>query len=382
MNPEVLPPDPRDQAALKDASAAHLPVAEGPLPEFVAAAPGPSRMEWLFLNGEGALRSGWSVLLFLAVVALTLIVTSILVEPLFDVLKANHLPLASKLFGAVLEFVAVLIGGLVLARVEQRSIFDYNLRGASRVPHFLSGLAAGFAALGLLVGLLRITGGVAVEFGNLHGAEVLRYALLWGFVFVLVALSEEGTCRCALQVTLTRGLSFGRALLLVAALCATLIVRGGPSGSGGVWIFALLGLPFCWWLERQRVDESNFWQAAWVVSTFFGWIHISNSGESSMGIFAAALVGFIFTLSIRMTGSAWWAIGCHAAWDWSETFLFGTADSGMKPEGSLFISHPSGGNTLLSGGSVGPEGSLLVVPVLVLLMVLLISLYGRQLKTA
>ncbi len=73
-----------------------------------------------------------------------------------------------------------------------------------------------------------------------------------------------------------------------------------------------------------------FWQAAWVTSTVFGLYHTSNSGENWIGILAAAFIGFVFCVSVRVTGSAWWAIGCHAAWDWAETFFYGTADSGMQ----------------------------------------------------
>jgi uncharacterized protein len=78
---------------------------------------------------------------------------------------------------------------------------------------------------------------------------------------------------------------------------------------------------------------------------------------------------------VRVTGSAWWAIGCHAGWDWGETYFYGTADSGLTPHGSFLVSTPAG-NPLWSGGAVGPEGSLLVVGV-VLLILAVVLVYGR-----
>lgn len=60
--------------------------------------------------------------------------------------------------------------------------------------------------------------------------------------------------------------------------------------------------------------------------------------------------------SLWRTESLWWAIGCHAAWDWAESFLFGTADSGLLTNHHLLASHPVG-KPLLSGGLTGPEGS-------------------------
>jgi hypothetical protein len=47
----------------------------------------------------------------------------------------------------------------------------------------------------------------------------------------------------------------------------------------------------------------------------------------------------------------------HAAWDWGETYFYGVADSGLKPIGNLLAS-TSRGNHWISGGSVGPEGSI------------------------
>jgi len=89
----------------------------------------------------------------------------------------------------------------------------------------------------------------------------------------------------------------------------------------------------------------------------------------------------VFCVSVKVTGSAWWAIGCHAAWDWGETFFYGTADSGFKAQGHYLTTTPAGA-TLWSGGMDGPEGSVLVVPVVLLLLTALALLYGRRRSTA
>ena len=46
----------------------------------------------------------------------------------------------------------------------------------------------------------------------------------------------------------------------------------------------------------------------------------------------------MFCYAVWKTGSLWWGFGFHAAWDWGETYLFGTADSGMPANGNLLIS--------------------------------------------
>ncbi len=145
----------------------------------------------------------------------------------------------------------------------------------------------------------------------------------------------------------------------------------------GVFAAALLGLLPCLWLHLKKVEGAGFWQAAWVTSTLFGLWHIGNPGESWIGIFAAAFIGFVFCVSVRVTGSAWWAIGCHAAWDWAETYFYGTADSGLVAKGHYLTTSPAG-NQFWSGGTDGPEGSVLVIGIILLMLLALIVIYGRK----
>jgi hypothetical protein len=61
------------------------------------------------------------------------------------------------------------------------------------------------------------------------------------------------------------------------------------------------------------------------------------------------------------TGSIWFAIGTHAAFDGGgETYLYSVADSGFAAQGHLLRSSFHG-PTWLTGGTVGPEGSVLAI---------------------
>jgi len=131
----------------------------------------------------------------------------------------------------------------------------------------------------------------------------------------------------------------------------------------------------------KKAESSGFWQASWVTSTFFGFGHTGNNGENWIGIFAAAFIGFVFCVSVRVTGSAWWAIGCHASWDWGETYFYGTTDSGMVAQGH-YLTTSLTGPALWSGGADGPEGSILVLPVVLLLLAVLLLVYRRRKPTA
>ena len=118
------------------------------------------------------------------------------------------------------------------------------------------------------------------------------------------------------------------------------------------------------YLQFTLARGVGFWWAAVLLSVAFALSHIHNGGESPSGLVVVALGGLVFCLSLWYTKSLWWAIGFHAGWDWGQSYLYGTADSGLLLQGHLLTSHPSG-NPRWSGGATGPEGSLLILPILI-----------------
>jgi hypothetical protein len=336
---------------------------------------------WVLLGKQG-LRAGWSVLMFVAVLLICMGIVGALFFRFHLIDQKGTFTATSALFGELLQFLALLAAATVVALVERRrgNLLAFNLTGSHRVLRFVEGLVAGFAALSVLIGAL--TWGHWLTFGPiaLSGAQIFKFAALWGIWSLLVGCVEEGIFRCYLQFTLTRGINFWWALGIVGLICGELLLFGNGNGIWGVYIMALLGLVPCLLLHLNKVEGANFWQAAWVTSTLFGFVHTGNNGENWIGIFAAAAIGFVFVVSIRVTGSAWWAIGCHAAWDWAETYFYGTPDSGLVANGHYLSSTPVG-NVFWSGGTDGPEGSLLVIGVILLLLAALVAVYGRG-KTA
>ena len=342
--------------------------------------PPETRLLKSMLFGPNGVRVGWSAALFIALTAIILVIlgtaTSAFVHKVLHAKTEQFSPL-SAIIGELISTLGILGAAWICARVERRRILDYNLSGAKRLRYFLIGIVAGFAALSALVGALYE--GHWLRFGtiSLSGASILEFGAMWGIAFLLTGFFEEGSFRCYLQYTLTRGINFWWAFGILAVICASGLIFQKGEGIWGIYIIAALGLVPCLLLHLSKSPSSGFWQAAWVTSTLFGFIHTGNNGENWIGIFAAAAIGFVFCVSIRLTGSAWWAIGFHAAWDWAETFFYGTADSGFQPKGHYLTSNPAGA-VLWSGGTDGPEGSLLVIPIILLTLIALIAVYGRR----
>lgn len=337
-------------------------------------------LRWIFI-GDGGLRAGWSVAIFAILVATFGNAVGFVMKRLHLLHKGNDFTPKSAFFSEFGAFVMILAAAAIVALIERRSVLDFNLRGPRRPLHFFTGLAMGFAALSVLIGALAWGGWLHFGHIALSGAGILKFGLFWAAVFILVGFVEEGMFRCYLQFTLTRGINFWWALGCVGAVCLDLAIQGKGNGIWGVYIIAGLGLIPCALLYWNKTPGSNFWQAAWVTSTIFGFIHTGNNGENWIGIFAAAAIGFVFCVSVWATGSAWWAIGCHAAWDWAETYFYGAADSGNVATGHYLTTTPAGA-AFWSGGTDGPEGSVLVIAVVLLLLLAILVLYGRGKRAA
>jgi membrane protease YdiL (CAAX protease family) len=279
-------------------------------PNF-AAATQPSYARTLFLGSDG-LRPGWGILFYVAMFYP--------LQWLAADLAWNWNFGATGLWSTLIEefgrLVAAVIPSLVLARVEKRSWGVYGLLGSRAFGKlFWLGAVWGFAAISLLI--VALYGVHVFAFGHLalHGARVARFAAFWAVTFLLVGLFEEFLLRGYLQFTLARGI--------------------------------------------------HFWPAAIVLSVTFGLIHIHNGGEQWPGLLAAACIGFFSCLTLRRTGNLWFAVGFHAAWDWGETCVFSVPDSGEVFPGHL-LSSSLHGKSWLTGGSVGPEGSVFCFVVIAL----------------
>lgn len=280
--------------------------------------------------GKDGLRAGWSALIFVIASAALLIA----VKALFD----KHTGLRSDEFRlsdfAVREI--ILAGGsllltLIMSKIEQRPFKIYGFDGPRPLLTLFIGAVWGVVCVSLLIVVLRLFGLLTFTSLALHGPDIVRYGLEWGFVFFLAGLFEEVLFRGFILYTLTRGLAqiYGRRL---------------DDG-----------------LSRQL----GFWTASIILGSIFFAIHTSHPGDGPIGLFAAFAASLAFSVSIWRTGSLWWIIGFHAAWDWSQSFLYGVGDSGIFVDHRLTTSYPAG-SPLLSGGLTGPEGSLFVLPILLL----------------
>jgi len=113
-------------------------------------------------------------------------------------------------------------------------------------------------------------------------------------------------------------------------------------------------------------------RVAFVVSAAaFMYVHGANPGASGIWLARLGAAGLLLAYSVFRSGSLWWAIGYHAGWNWGSAPLFGAAGSGYRNEGHILSFFPQG-SSLITGGAVGPEGSIFAFLAVIIATALLI----------
>lgn len=270
----------------------------------------------LFVGVKGV-RSGWRVLLYCAVLAALVFSFVLVIRAGRARFAMPGQPAAVLTPGrAALNEGALLLGVLLTSamfgRFEKRSLADYGLPvGGRAAARFLEGLLWGVALMSGVLVVLRLTGNFHFGPIALTPAQMAGFAIAWAAVFALVGVAESFAFSGYPLFALTRGL--------------------------------------------------GFWPAAALLAALFGGVHfVVNAGENWPGSLSLAIVGLLVAFTLRRTGSLWFAIGIHAAWDWAQSFLYGVPDSGITVAGHLFT--PSfQGSPWMTGGSAGPEASIVTL---------------------
>jgi membrane protease YdiL (CAAX protease family) len=276
----------------------------------------PNTAKRIFL-GQHGLRGGWRVLIFAAM----LVGTAAACIEVVRIIRSHQpsgapgvISPGSSLAGETVLFLSLIIATAVMGRFERRGFGTYGLplrEGFLR--RFIYGAIWGALAL---AGLLLVLRGLSVlEFGGpeLAISALVPFGIVWALVFILTGVVEEFAVRGYPQFTLTRSV--------------------------------------------------GFWPAAVITSLILGVAHAGNSGEAALGLLGVFAVGLLACLMLRRTGDLWFPIGFHFSWDYAESFIFGVPDSGNVAVGHMLSTHMHG-SKWLTGGSVGPEGSVIAFIIL------------------
>ncbi len=111
-----------------------------------------------------------------------------------------------------------------------------------------------------------------------------------------------------------------------------------------------------------RIVEEGLgsWFALLLSALLFGLVHLGNPNATLWSAIAIAIeAGILLGTAYMATRSLWLCMGLHAAWNIMEGPVFGTPVSGIASHGWLQSS--LSGPDWISGGSFGPEASVVTV---------------------
>jgi uncharacterized protein len=277
-------------------------------------------MRSVFIGSNG-IRAGWRLALFLVMVAAMAAVAHFGVQAILHLHPRRGLHPLAPWFGLAADlplFLFMIIAALVMSRIEHRPFAAYGLplRRAFR-GNFWLGALVGFVSLTCILGVIALFHGVHFSVTKASPGTICAAGVLYALSFLATAFTEEFLFRGYPQATLAQGI--------------------------------------------------GFWPAGVLLSLVFAGAHAPNGGESVFGVIQVFVFAMVFLFALAQTGTLWFAVGYHLAWDWGETFFYGVPDSGTLATTSL-LHGTLGGPAWLSGGADGPEASLLTTIALLALV--------------
>lgn len=219
-------------------------------------------------------------------------------------------------------FIAALICTGLFARYERRRVDSYGLPvraafGARTWEGALAGvIMAGAVALGMYaLGGMQVTG-----FATRGGALVLS-ALAWLIANICIGVAEEFWYRSYILQTLWKSL--------------------------------------------------GFWPAAIIIALNFAADHyFYKTGENVWDVITLVSLSLAMCYSVLRTGTLWFAVGFHVAFDYMQLFVIGTPNGAQIPVGRM-LDVRFAGPAWLTGGVLGTEASFLMYPMIALLWIYL-----------
>lgn len=270
-----------------------------------------------FFNDAGRLRSGWRLLIFIALFIGSLFLFGTVIRVVYAVLfnVAPSLvprPIIEDLIYRVLFLSATLLAGFICTRWLEG--LPWRALGLCRHPRwlrdFLLGSLIGFAALALATLIATAGGGLSFSFaGRALILSVLKTLAASAVVFVIAALAEEA------------------------------LFRGYP---------------------LQTFTRAHLvWVAIVLTSIFFAAAHYSNPHSGFLALINTALAGVWFVFAYLKTRSLWLPLGLHWSWNWALASVFGLPVSGITHLAPYPLLRGSDlGPAWLTGGGYGIEGGI------------------------
>lgn len=284
-------------------------------------------MKSVFKNHEeGRLKAGWRILLFVFTFW-GLTATVFAVKPLFDpISKREFLQDYSLLIITILAISATIAVRFARKKIDKRDLKSLGFKWTdTSLKDLLFGFFLSAAMAGVFFGLLLMFGlinfeGIQFEATNFSAVSYIEFISVLTLGSLALMLLEH----------------------ILVGYWEELVFRG--------------------YLFRNMVDGMGLKISIIVSCLIYGLLHSTNPNATLLSSGIIVVFGFMRIYGLLTTKVLWLSMGMHMGWNFFQGPIFGFGASGHKHT-ALFVHTPNGAD-FLTGGAFGPEGSLLIVPIL------------------
>jgi membrane protease YdiL (CAAX protease family) len=135
-------------------------------------------------------------------------------------------------------------------------------------------------------------------------------------------------------------------------------------------------LVFRGYILNNLLHSMNKWLALGISALLFAFFHNNNPGASPLALLNIFLAGLMLGVNYLYTRNLWFGILLHLGWNFYEGPVLGYRVSGYQLQSVL--QHELSGNRLLTGGTFGFEGSVLVGLLALVAFAALAVIYHRK----
>lgn len=281
----------------------------------------------VFKNEEGEVRSGWKILILFLVEYILLFIMANVIGSLVVVSRSirENIYIILMFSQEIVLILTPILSWKVLFK-KDLSLIGLKALNKKEVKNLI---------LGLVMGIIAIT-----------------------LAFILIIISKSGVLvNSLLEPRFSLSLVVYFILFIFVGFAEELLSRGYIIGA-------------------MEVSNNNKWFAVMVSAVIFSLMHYGNNGFSFIPFLNIFLVGILFGVMYVKTRSIWLSTGFHITWNFFQGCIYGMPVSGIttpKLYEMTFV-----GNSILNGGTFGPEGGLIVTMVIILMLVSLIFLIKNK----
>jgi membrane protease YdiL (CAAX protease family) len=263
-----------------------------------------------------------SFILPILFIVLAGLLTHFVLSPLILGNTADYPYWIHQVFGLYFMFgSAIIILFLWVRFYEGRKISTLGFTKQGALYRYLNGFLLGIVINSIVIGITALMGSIEVaeNSANVTGTAAIGIVVVFLFGFVVQGASEE---------ILTRG-----------------------------WMLQVIGARYKPWL------------GVLISTILFTLLHSGNSGINLTSVINLILVAVMLALMVLNDGSLWSVCAWHSGWNWSLGNFYGLSVSGSGEKVSIFDLNTTG-DSLISGGGFGPEGSLVTTGVIIVVIVI------------